>query len=72
MAKQKKRWFATRDNDNAGKYNLHHQTRKPVMLKSGGFKALGSMDTKRWIETFGLRLKKGECVEIERIAAVRK
>ncbi len=71
---EQKRWWVSRDNSDSGVYNLHHMVKEPK-LGLAVFPietCIESMTTPKFHELFTIRLRKGECKEIERPVLVLK
>ncbi len=75
MTKQKakqKRWWVSRDGGGRDFYNLHHSVEKPVSTGICYAGATNTMYGEVFHKLFALRLRKGECKEIERAVLVLK
>ncbi len=71
MSKQKpkKRWWVSRDKTGTDFYGIHHMIEKPKAINDNVFSSddtVWSFYGEPFREMFALRVRKGECKEIER------
>lgn len=68
MAKQKpKRWWLSRDGGECGCYNIHHMVEKPkpVLTVYLMEETVQCIPNRKFLQLFKLRLREGECKELE-------
>lgn len=74
VKQKRKRWWVSRDGYMPDFYNFHHvvEQPEPIITCYVPDETGGSICGKLFRRMFALRLKQGECVEIERPVLVRK
>lgn len=78
MSKQKKgkkRWWVSRDRMGFGFYCIYHMIEKPLIIAHSDYRAgktLQRFKSEEFRKLFTLRLRKGECKEIEQPTLILK